>query len=60
MGQKEQEEHYVCLGGCRGVSETPGVCQAQDCAHHNHELVRCACVDGRHHDFDLAEFGKQA
>ncbi len=32
--------HYVCLGGCRGVSNTPGVCQASTCAHYHKELVK--------------------
>ena len=45
------EKHYICLGGCKGVSETPGVCQTLDCANHKHELVPCECADGRHCDF---------
>ena len=53
---KKQEEHYVCLGGCRGVSRVPGVCQAPDCANHQHELVKCDCTDGLHYDFDPVKF----
>ena len=45
------EKHYICLGGCKGVSQTPGVCQAPDCANHNHELVECNCTDGLHNGF---------
>lgn len=45
------DTHYICLGGCRGVSEHPGVCQAADCANHQHELVPCHCADGKHNDF---------
>jgi hypothetical protein len=44
------------LGGCRGVSKTPGVCQAPDCANHNHELVKCDCTDGLHHNFEPDKF----
>lgn len=52
------EEHYVCLGGCKGVSKVPGVCQAPDCVSHNHDLVKCNCIDGLHYDFDPAKFNK--
>ena len=34
-----------------GVSQTPGVCQAPNCAKHNHELVECNCTDGLHNGF---------
>jgi hypothetical protein len=54
----ENQKHYVCLGGCKGVSDKPGVCQAPDCAHHQHELVECDCTDGQHHNFDPAAFSK--
>ena len=50
--ETNNKQHYICLGGCKGVSEFPGVCQAPDCANHNHELVACTCTDGRHHDFN--------
>ena len=46
--------HYICLGGCKGVSKVPGVCGASDCANHTHELVPCNCTDERHHDFKIA------
>lgn len=49
------EKHYICLGGCKGVSKNPGVCQAPDCVNHNHELVECACTDGKHNDFKVVE-----
>ncbi len=45
------EKHYVCTGGCRGVSNTPGVCQAETCASHGHDLVECMCKDGMHNNF---------
>jgi|GEM_PF-184744 len=45
--------HYICLGGCKGVSKIPGVCGAPDCANHTHELVSCDCTDGEHYDFKI-------
>ena len=60
MDKKETKQelgnHYICLGGCRGVSKIPGVCQAPDCANHNHELVKCNCTDGLHNNFEPVEF----
>ncbi|OGJ01230.1 hypothetical protein A3G53_03730 [Candidatus Nomurabacteria bacterium RIFCSPLOWO2_12_FULL_44_11] len=59
MDDREQkfkpEEHYICLGGCRGVSKKPGVCQTPDCVDHGHEMVRCSCTDGRHNNFEPLE-----
>ncbi len=55
MDNQTQQEHYVCLGGCGGVSNNAGVCQAPDCENHNHELVKCDCTDGKHYDFDTEE-----
>ncbi len=49
------KKHYICLGGCKGVSENPGVCQSPDCKDHNHELVECNCTDGKHNDFKSTE-----
>ena len=46
-----ENKHYICLGGCRGVSENKGVCQAPTCAHSGHELVECDCTDQKHNDF---------
>ena len=55
MNQKDtkqnKEEHYICLGGCRGVSKNPGICQAPSCVNHNHKLVKCDCADGLHNNF---------
>lgn len=42
--------HYICRGGCKGVSKVPGACQAPSCAHHNHKLVKCGCGDGLHNN----------
>lgn len=41
--------HYICTGGCKGVSDKPGTCQATTCAKHNHALQPCECADGKHH-----------
>jgi methionine--tRNA ligase beta chain len=49
-----QEKHYTCLGGCKGVSKNTGVCQAADCADHNHDLVECNCTDDKHFRFQEA------
>jgi len=40
--------HYICKGGCKGVSDKPGVCQAEDCSNHKHQLEECVCEDGKH------------
>lgn len=42
------QDHYVCRGTCGGVSEEPGVCQAEHCPRYHAPLERCACADGRH------------
>lgn len=41
-------KHYVCTGGCNGVSEDPGTCQAQDCKDFEKPLTECNCQDGMH------------
>lgn len=41
--------HYICTGGCEGVTDTPNAtCQATDCAKHTHPLTPCDCTDGSH------------
>lgn len=40
--------HHVCLGGCGGSSEEPGVCTTEGCAHQDRELKRCDCTDNKH------------
>lgn len=40
--------HYICTGGCGGVSETAGVCQAVTCPKHGVPLEACNCTDGKH------------
>ena len=41
-------KHYICKGGCGGVAETPGTCQAADCPDYGKELKGCDCEDGQH------------
>ncbi len=41
-------EHYVCTGGCGGVSPTQKTCAAVDCPKHQVLLTPCSCVDGMH------------
>lgn len=53
-----ENKHYICLGGCNGVSKNPGVCQAPDCAKHNHQLIECDCTDGAHYDFKHGKLEK--
>jgi hypothetical protein len=50
--QQHNKEHYICLGGCHGVSDKPGVCQTPGCAHEGHALVPCNCTDGKHNNFE--------
>lgn len=40
--------HYVCTGGCKGVSETPISCQMEYCPRHKEPLIKCNCADGKH------------
>ncbi len=48
--------HYVCTGGCKGVSDEPGaICRGEDCANHNKPLTPCNCEDGTHKEaYDTA------
>ncbi len=40
--------HYICTGGCKGVSDNPGTCQASDCPKNNQPLKECNCTDDKH------------
>jgi protein PhnA len=40
--------HYICKGGCGGVSEEAGVCEADGCANQYELLEECNCEDGKH------------
>jgi len=41
-------KHYVCTGGCQGVSDNPGTCQMATCPKHGLPLLECNCADGKH------------
>jgi len=41
-------KHYICTGGCEGVSDTPGTCQAIACPKYGQPLTTCDCADGKH------------
>jgi hypothetical protein len=40
--------HYVCTGGCGGVSDHPQVCEAKTCIKLGKPLTVCHCTDGLH------------
>jgi hypothetical protein len=40
--------HYICDGGCEGVSEVPCNCGAETCTKHGLPLRECSCEDGKH------------
>ena len=40
--------HYICTGGCKGVSDHHGVCEAEDCPMQGEELLECDCTDEQH------------
>lgn len=41
-------KHYICNGGCNGVSDVTGTCQAPDCGRYGQPLGECSCEDGMH------------
>ena len=54
-GESKNMPHYICTGGCEGVSDTPGVCQADDCSKHKHPLQECSCTDDKHTEVMAAD-----
>lgn len=40
--------HYICKGGCGGVSDVAGVCEADACANQWELLEECDCADAKH------------
>lgn len=43
-------KHYICTGGCEGVSGQSGTCQAQSCLKYGQPLTECDCTDGKHQE----------
>ena len=41
-------KHYIGTGGCEGVSDTPGTCQAKSCPKYGKPLTECDCGDAKH------------
>jgi hypothetical protein len=41
--------HYICMGGCGGVSEVAKTCGAETCPKHGDLLTPCDCTDGKHY-----------
>lgn len=41
-------KHYICTGGCDGVSNESGECQAIACPKFGQPLTECECADGKH------------
>ncbi|MBI3335568.1 MAG: hypothetical protein HY001_03665 [Candidatus Portnoybacteria bacterium] len=52
------QAHYICTGGCKGMSDTPGTCQAQDCPKYQMPLEECDCANGKHYG-KLEDEGKE-
>ncbi|MDO8509341.1 MAG: hypothetical protein Q7S27_06700 [Nanoarchaeota archaeon] len=44
----ENKKHFVCNGGCKGVSDKPMKCQAKECAKYGKALIECDCTDDGH------------
>lgn len=40
--------HYICKGGCGGVLEEMGICEADGCANQWEMMEECDCTDGKH------------
>ena len=41
-------KHYICTGGCKGVSKVAKSCGAEDCIKHGKPLKPCNCRDNGH------------
>ena len=42
--------HYVCTGGCGGMSETPSTCDTTSCVKYHQPMTVCHCADGAHQE----------
>ena len=40
--------HFICKGGCGGVSEIDGFCETDGCSNQWQPLEDCNCLDGKH------------
>ncbi len=41
-------KHFICEGGCKGVSENPVSCGANTCSKYNKALTECNCENTPH------------
>ena len=48
-------KHYVCRGGCGGVSDEMAACEADGCSNQWQMMEECNCADGKHGMTDRAE-----
>jgi len=40
--------HHICTGGCKGISDEPKNCGAENCSKHGQPLNACDCTDNKH------------
>lgn len=40
--------HFVCKGGCGGMKEEMGMCEADGCKNQWEMMEECDCSDGKH------------
>ena len=58
--KKEGVKHYVCDGGCKGVSiDDDTSCQAVDCPKHGQPLQSCTCNNSRHEEILSKDLQKE-
>ena len=51
--ENKQQQHYICLGGCKGVAINEGACTDENCANYQQGLVECNCEDESHNNFQV-------
>ena len=44
----DNKTHYICTGGCNGVSEVAKECESETCQHKGLPLEPCDCTDSNH------------
>ncbi|MDO8514799.1 MAG: hypothetical protein Q7S50_04610 [bacterium] len=52
-------KHYICTGGCEGVSEKPGDCQALACPKYGKPLSECNCENGKHEEVKKGQLPRE-
>ena len=41
-------DHYICTGGCGGVSDVAKACETEGCPKKGQPFEECGCADGSH------------